>query len=701
MDREEIIRQVVSALQQQGVATEAAAAGKTNAKQAAVQSSVVYERACGSRYYPSMKEYASLFAPGHIGGLEVKNRFVMPAMGTNFANPDGSVSRQMIDYYTARARGGFGLIVIEVTAVDPVGRAIPYQGGLWSDDFIPGWKKLIDSVHQYGAKIAVQLHHCGRQTDRATIGGAQPVAPSPISCPVKKTLPRELTTAETYEIIDKFGQAAGRALAAGFDAIEFNGAHGYLIAQFMSPYANKRVDEFGGDFKSRLRFPVEILRRVRREVGNGFPLIFRMSGEDKVHGGRSLRETQMIARVIEENGANALSISNGTYASLHHMSAPGALPPGHNVYAAEAVKQVVSLPVITAGRINDPDLAKAIIADGKADFVALGRVSIADPEFPNKTAVNATDEISPCIACLQGCVGYLFDPDQKKISCLVNPFVGREGDWQIRQTSRPKKIVVAGGGPAGLEAAWIAAKRGHTVVCYEKEPVLGGQFRLAGVPSTKQDILTAIKYYVRMGEKYGVTYKLGTEFTANMLAVEKPDAVLLTTGGVPLIPRIKGIENPRFVNAVDVLGGKCSVGSKVLVVGGGLVGAETADFIGEYGSEVTIIEFKPAVAADVQAFVRKYLLERLREYGVKLLTGAKVMEFLDDGVIYENTDGGAGAITLRGFDSIVLAMGARSYNPLEEELKGKVAELYVIGDALKAGKAITAIEQAAEIGVTV
>lgn len=639
-----------------------------------------------------------LLSPIKIGTMEVKNRFVVPPMATGLALPNGNPTEGHITYWAARAKGGYGLLIVEATAIDPLGKGSPWdEPGIWDDKFIPAWKKVTDEVHKYETKIAIQLHHAGRQTTHDKIEG-QPVAPSPIPCPVEREMPRELTTEEVYDLIEKFGDAARRAREAGFDAVEVHGAHGYLIAQFMSPYSNKRIDEFGGDFMSRMRFPVQIIKNIRRKVGNGYPVIFRISGDEVVPGGRDINDSRLVARVMEEAGVDAIHVSCGVYATTQYIIAPAAVPPGFNVYAAGEIKRAVNIPVIAVGRINEPLLAEDILESGKADLVALGRESLADPELPNKVAAGLTEEISPCIGCMQACAGYLFDPTKPNISCLVNPFTVREGELTIEKTEKPKKVMVVGGGPGGLEAAWVSAKRGHEVTLYEKENVLGGQYRIGAIPPTKQDILKAIRYYITMGKKYGVEYKTGVEVTEDLIAKENPDVVILATGGVPLVPNIKGIDNPKFVKAVDILEGKKEVGMNVLIVGGGMVGVETADFLGEHHHNVTIVEMLPEIAKDEQDAVKYFLLERLNKYGVKAVTGATVKEFLDDGVVFAK-DGKEERLT--GFDTIVLAMGAKAYNPLEEKIKGKVPEVYVVGDAVKARKALEAIEEAARVAIKI
>lgn len=640
-------------------------------------------------------DFKAVLSPIKIGDMEVKNRFVVPPMGTNYADGDGFVTQQLIDYYMARARGGFGLIILEVTAIDPGGRSIPNEIGVWKDEHIKGLKKLTGAVHQYGAKIALQLHHAGRQTSEE-ITSAWPVAPSAVSCPLMKIVPKELTNAECWALVAKFGDGAVRARAAGFDGVEVHGAHGYLIGQFMSAHSNKRLDEFGGDLISRMKFPLEVMKDIRRKVGGGFPVMFRYSARELVQDGVDLNQAKVIAKLMEEAGCQAIHASLATYGSLEWMSVPGAVPGGFNAFAAAEIKKAVTIPLITVGKINDPYLAESIIATGEADLVALGRESLADPEIPNKVAGGAIDEICPCIACEQACHGYLTNPDILKISCLVNPFTGREGTHVIKPAVNPKKIMIVGGGPAGLMAAWVAAKAGHRVTVYEKQQVLGGRFRIAGIPPTKQDIIKSIKYYLTMGNKHGVEFKLGQAVSLDLIKAEQPDAVILATGSEPLMPPIPGIDNQDFIQATDLIDGRKCAGQKVLIAGGGMVGLETAEFLAERGHDLTVIDMLPQIGADVQDFVRAFMMKAFKEHDVKLMPGVKVKEFRPDGVVAET---GGREIALTGFDTVILALGAVACNPLEKDAKSLVKEVYVIGDAVKAGTADLATKNAMEVAL--
>ena len=639
-------------------------------------------------------KFKALFQPIKIGRMEVRNRLVVPPMGTNYANEDSSVSQRLINYHAENAKGGFGLITIEVTAVAPGGKAIIREPGLWSDEQIAGYAKLAEAIHRHGAKMSVQLHHAGRQTVSALINGEQPVSASPLPCPYCREVPRALDTGETYEMIENFVAAAERAKKAGADAVEVHGAHGYLIAQYMSAYSNRRTDEFGGSFENRLRFPRLIVEGIKERLGNDFPVIFRISGEEKTVGGRNIVETRAIARYLEDVGVDAMHVASGVYGSLEWVWGAGDAPLGYMADFAEEVKGTVSIPVITVGRINDPHIAEELVASGRADMVSIGRQSIADPHFPNKIMYGHEDEIVPCIACHQGCTEQMLLGNG--IACTVNPFAGREGEWKIEPARKVKKVMVVGAGPAGLEAAWIMAKRGHRVAVYDTDAEAGGSFRIAALPPGKGDLAKPIAHYYHMGRKHGVEYMLGTEVTGQLIKDEKPDAIILSTGSRPLLPGIDGIRNPGFVRANDVLAGKASVGGKALIAGGGMIGSETAEFLCEYGKEVTIVEMRPEIAADMNEMVKITFMRRLRAHGVKAVTGAKITRFLDNGVEYER-DGQSRV--LDGFDTVILSLGTVAHNPLEETARELVGEVHVIGDARKAGKVLKAIHEAAEVAI--
>ncbi len=634
--------------------------------------------------------FKNVLAKGKIGGLELKNRFVMPAMGSSHGD-DGKVSQKLIDYYVARARGGFGLLTTEFAYIDLEGKAIPGQLRIDSDEIIPGLKTLADAIHQAGGKVLVQIQHSGRQTNSA-VTGRQPVAPSAVPCPVNLELPRELSIEEIYTVIEKFGDAALRAKKAGFDGVEIHGAHGYLVAQFLSGYTNKRVDEFGADLAGRMKFARELIKNIKGKCGQDFPLVFRISGEERVDGGLKLNETIPIAKALAEDGADAIHVSTGVYASMPWMVAPASVPTGFNLYAAEAIKRAVNVPVIAVGRITDPLMAEEVIASGRADFVSLGRGSIADQAFPNKVAENRPQQISPCVGCMTRCQGVPgVTPGDHGVSCMINPFSGHEGTMEITPTKNPKTIVVVGGGPGGLEVAWVAAARGHRVTLLEKNNKVGGQFIAAAVPPGKQDLAKGIRYYYEMCKKYDVNLKLNLEADADMIVNVNPDEVILATGAVPVdvpIPN-EGIE---VVQAVDVLLGKVMLGKNVLIVGGGLVGLETAEHLLSQNRRVTIVEMEDAVGRDVHPSIVYFSLQTLKAGGAEIVTSTKVEKFKQDGAICTNP---SGTIELSGFDMVILAIGAKPYNPLEKELSGKVRSLHVIGDAAKARRGVEAIDEGA------
>ena len=642
-------------------------------------------------------KFNQAFTPCKIGTMELRNRLIIPAMETEYSK-EGRINQRLTDYWIERAKGGWAMLTVEVAAVSENGRGFPDTLTLYNDDCIPMYKKLTDEVHKYGSKMAIQLHHAGRQTLSYFIGGQQIVAPTAIAHPFWGEVPRELTTKECYEIIEDYGNAALTAKKAGFDAVEIHAGHGYLPVQFMSANVNRRTDEFGGNLEGRTKFTVEIIKNIKKKCGADYPTIIRISGEEHLEDGITLEETKLIAPMLETAGVDAINVSNGAALTGQYIAGCMALKPGFNLYASEAVKSVVNIPVIAVGKLSEPFMIENALSTNKADFIAIGRGSIADPYLPQKMASDKIEEITPCISCCQKCLPVPGIVNELGMSCLANPFAGRETDLLIEPTAEPKKIVVVGAGPAGLEFASIAAQRGHNVTVYEKQNILGGQFALAAIPPTKQTISNLLKYYITMGKKHGVVYNCGEELTTETIIDDKPDVVVLATGSRPIIPNIEGVNNANVVTALDVLAGRAVPGKKVLVLGGGSVGVETADFLAETLHNVSVVEMRDDIALDEPGYPKIFLMERLRKYGVNTITGATVTSILPDGICYKKGDCEQ---RLEGFDTIVLAFGVRSYNPLQESLKDSTIEVHVIGDAFKVGTGVEAILSGATLGVEI
>ena len=628
-----------------------------------------------------------LFQPIRIGSLEVKNRLAMAPMATHYADETGAVTQRLKNYYAARARGGVGLIMIESGYIHPSGRGGLKRLGLHEDRLIPGLKGLVEAVHNEGAKISSQIHHGGRQVNLLATRGVYPVSASSVPAAMEGLVPRTLNIGEIEELIEAFGRAAARSLAAGFDAILIHGAHGYLIHQFLSPLSNYRNDRYGGSFSRRLRFLKEVVHRCREAVGKEFPLMVRISASEFLPGGITLKDGQRIARHLEDWGVDAIHVSGGTHESVEMELPPMAIPRGCLVHLAEGIKKVVQVPVATVGRIVDPQMAEEILQGGKADLITLGRALLADPEFSKKTQEGRTEDIRPCIGCLQGCRDRLYQG--QSITCLVNAQAGMEKEWRIQPAEKRKRVFIIGGGPGGMEAARVAALRGHEVTLAERNDYLGGQFHLASLPPGKEEIKFFLEYLIRQLKKLGVKVELNREINPNDLPSNGADVIILASGGSPLEPAIPGVNRANVSTAWQALLNPDKMGKRVLVVGAGAVGAETAEFLADRGREVTLVEMVKEIALDVERVNRKVLLRRLGEKGVKVRVMTKATAIVPEGVEVEFN----GRKEILPADTVVLAAGIKENRELEEALTKLPAKLYRIGDCVSPRKAIDAIHE--------
>jgi len=616
-----------------------------------------------------------LWEPFRIGRMELKNRIVMPPMVTRYASDDGSVTERTKNYYAARARGGAGLIIVEATYVHRNGWAFANQLGISDDKFIPRMSELVDVVHQHGAKIAVQLHHGGRQA-KESLSGLQPVAPSPLPM-AGGEMPREMMIEEIAETVAYFAEAAVRAKKAGFDGVELHGAHGYLIDQFLSPTSNKRKDEYGGDLRRRARFLLEVIAAVKEAIGDDYPVWCRMDGKEYGVEGITLEDAQQTARLAQDAGLVAIHVSAWGPETPTNRTTPTFVSAVIEELAA-GIKKAVSIPIIAVGRIT-PEDGERMLKEGKADLIAIGKAMLADAEWANKVASGRVDDINPCIIC-NGCRDDLRNPKLVGIRCSVNATLGREKESEIVPAARPKKVLVVGGGPAGMEAARVAALRGHQVTLWEKESRLGGQLLQAAVAPHKDRIAPLYKYLETQLQKRGVKVQLGKEATATAVTEFSPDAAVVATGVKPFVPDIPGLDRANVVQAGDVLEEKAMVGDKVAIIGGELVGCETAEFLADRRKEVTVMRRGPEMATGVGPNTRDFFLSRLLDKGVTLLRGVKYRGVGPEGVVITTRDGEERTVEA---DTVVLAAGAMPDTTLYDAIKDKVAEVYQIGDCVE------------------
>lgn len=632
-----------------------------------------------------MSKYEHLLSPIKIGETTVKNRIFMPPLSTNLADK-GYVTDELVEHYKARAKGGVGLFVTEVVTVEPTYCYLPGDMCIYDDSFIPGWKKLADGVHEYGAKILPQLFHPAHMAFPLP-GTPQLIAPSNVGPYYAKAAPRAVTREELKVIIRQFGEAAKRAQIAGADGVEIHAAHAHgLLGGFLSPLYNKRTDEYGGDIDHRLRLTLEVIEEVRRVCGKNFIIDVRISGSEYTDGGLNLNDMIYVAKQLEKAGVDFLHVSGGTtIARGSSIPAPGT-PMGSHAATAAEIKKYVSIPVATVGRITEPWIAEELIANGKADICMIGRANLCDPEFANKVAAEKADDIRPCIGCLRCLNGIMFG---KRVACTVNPSFELENEDTLAPAAEKKNVLVIGSGPAGMEAAFVAAKRGHHVVLCEKEAELGGLMRIAAVPIAKQDLTRLIQYMARRLEGAGVEVRLNCAVDQAMLEGEfKGYEVIAGAGAQPIVvPAFTGFK--QWMTADDVLAGRAFPGRKIVVIGGGSVGCETADYLAPLvndlyprNREITLLEMAPGVMASESGPGRSLLVQRMMAKGVQMICGAKV-EKVDESSIWYTKDGQQHCIA--DADTLVLAMGYKADPALEEMLKAAGASYHLIGDANKVG----------------
>ena len=658
-----------------------------------------------------------LFEPIMINKTEIKNRIVYPSFALRYSD-DGHINDRYIEFFREKARGGAGIVTVGPVLFDDTGKSFPTMS-LADDESIPSFNKLSTAIKNEGARAWLQLYHAGAYGSSAQMNGKQTIAPSPIYSIYSKETPREMTIDEIHMIQDKCTLAAERAKHAGFEGVELIGSAGYLITQFLSPLKNLRTDQYGGSFENRVRFVRELIEKMRKRLGPDFPMTIRMAGNDFVEGSNTDLETPLIAKVYEEAGINAVSVTGGWHESpVPQLSME--LPRGGFSYLARAVKAAVSIPVFASNRISDPYTAEKIIKSGYADMVNLGRILIADPFWPQKVKSGLIDEICPCIACSQGCADEFFN--DRPVTCLTNPRVSFEKERNIVKTKSPKKIMIIGAGPGGLEAAYRAAEAGHKVDLFEKSDKIGGQLLIAGVPPYKKELFEIIRFYNTMIKKFNIDLHLNCEVDMELINKIKPDFIISAEGAAQAQPPIDGLQEGiknKVISSWDVLRDTVQLGTEIGIIGGGLVGLETAEYIAKKGTidpetlyflfknkaesyerlhellrdnhkKITLFEMSPKIGDSIGIATKWILLGNIRYYRINLIAGAKVISIKDGEIEYEKN----GSRHTKKFDTVINATGSIPVRKMADKLKETGIPHKIIGDSNNPSTIMQAVHEA-------
>lgn len=640
-----------------------------------------------------MHKFEHLLQPIQIKSMNLKNRLVMPPMGTGLGNKDGTVSEATLAYFKRRVNSGAGLYITEITSVHPHGSVGPSALRIYHDDYISGLSNLVGICHAAGAKIAVQLHHAGRESFYQLKKG-NAVAPSAISSYVFGGSPREMTQGDIDQVIKAFGAGAKRAREAGFDAVELHAAHGYLLAQFLSIHSNQRNDQYGGTMKNRSRFILECIQEVRSQVGQDFPISLRISAEEFIKNGYSIEDMQEIVPDFISAGIDLIHASFGTHGSPGGIiQAPIEYPQGFNIHLARKIKDTVDVPVIGVGRFTDPLVMDEAIRRGDADLIAVGRQHLADPNFLKNAIEGHSERTFQCLACNQGCIERLIY-EGKSVRCAINPETGQELSYPSQQPENKHKVWIIGGGPAGLTAAWEAARLGHQVTLFEKEAEVGGQVIIAAKAPYKEPYADWVDKLKDRAIRYGAVINTGSVVNETMLIEGSPEVVILASGAVQLMPPIEGIDLPIVIDAWSILRGEVSAGDNVVIVGGGLTGMETADFMAREGVKSLILveklEKSPVNHLSAHGSMLNY---RLKKAGCEFMFNTEVKRITEDSIIvFKDNE----TQIISPVDQIVMAVGAQPVRDLQAFLDSQGIKCYVVGDARNPRRIMEAVDEGAK-----